>query len=93
MILAPGRALMEPNGNGTWSLHADDDDDDEDDHDDIGVTLRRSPGVMRRIHTAPKWKESTASLNKTDNTESPSGKNPHGTEAEIIHNITEQNER
>ena len=86
---------MEPNGNGTWSLHADDvdDDDDEDDHDDNGVTLRRSPGVMRRIHTAPKWRESTTTPNKTDNTESPSGENPHGSEVEKIHNIAKQNGR
>ena len=59
---------------------------DDDDHDDNGVTLRRSPGVMRRIHTAATWRESTASLNKTDNPESASGKNPHGSEVERIHN-------
>ena len=41
---------------------------------------------MRRIHTAATWRESTASLNKTDNTESASGKNPHGSEVERIHN-------
>ena len=29
--------LMDPSGNGTWSLHADDDDDvDDDDDDDDG---------------------------------------------------------
>ena len=44
------------------------------------------PGVMRRIHTAATCRESTASLNKTDNTESASGKNPHGSEVERIHN-------
>ena len=41
---------------------------------------------MRRIHTAATCRESTASLNKTDNTESASGKNPHGSEVERIHN-------
>ena len=59
---------------------------DDDDHDDNGVTLSWYPGVMRRIHTAATWRESTASLNKTDNTESASGKNPHGSEVERIHN-------
>ena len=59
---------------------------DHDDHDDNGVTLSWYPGVMRRIQTAAKWRESTASLNNTDNTESVSGKNPHGAEAERIHN-------
>jgi len=45
---------------------------------------------VERIHTALKWKESTTSPNKTDNTESPSGKNPHGSEVERIHNIAKQ---
>ena len=51
------------------------------------------PGVMKRIHTAAKWRESRAVENKTDVTEPPSGKNPHGTEAEIIHNSAQQQER
>ena len=54
---------------------------DDDDHDDNGVTLSWYPGVMKRIHTAAKWRESRAVENKTDVTEPPGGKNPHGTEA------------
>ena len=53
---------------------------DDDDHDDNGVTLSWYPGVMKRIHTAAKWRESRAVENKTDVTEPPSGKNPYGTE-------------
>ena len=66
---------------------------DDDDHDDNGVTLSWYPGVMRRIHTAAKWRESRAVENKTDVTEPPGGKNPHGTEAERIHNSAQQQER
>ena len=69
-----------------------------------GVTLRRWQAVtlrsattmsrrVERIHTALKRKESTTSRNKTDNTDSPSGKNPHGTEEERIHNSATQNGR
>ena len=35
---------------------------------------------------APEQKESTPVQNKTDDSESPSGKNPHGSEVERIHN-------
>ena len=48
---------------------------------------------MERIHTALKWKESTPVENKTDDTEPPSEKNPHGSEMERIHNRTKQNSR
>ena len=48
---------------------------------------------VERIHTALKWKESTTVENNTDDTEPPSGKNPHGTEAERIHNNAKQNGR
>ena len=36
-------------------------------------------------------KESTPAQNSTDDTEPPSGKNPHGSEVERIHNRAKQN--
>ena len=36
MILARGKALVEPNGNGAWPFHAHDVVDDDDDDDDNG---------------------------------------------------------
>ena len=54
--------------------------------------MTMSPGV-ERIHAALKWKESTTAPNTTHNTEPPSGKNPHGSEVERIHNSAKQNEK
>ena len=42
--------------------------------------------IMMITMMAMKWKEPTTAQNKTDDTEPPSGKNPHGSEVERIHN-------
>ena len=68
---------MEPDGNGTWLLHADDvDDDDEDDHDD---------------NDDNDDDDDDDDDVDNDDDEPPSGKNPHGSEVERIHNIGKQN--
>ena len=70
---------MEPDGNGTWLLHADDvDDDDEDDHDD---------------NDDNDDDDDDDDDVDNDDDEPPSGKNPHGSEVERIHNSAKQNGR
>ena len=58
---------MEPDGNGTWLLHADDvDDDDEDDHDD----------------NDDNDDDDDDDDVDNDDDEPPSGKNPHSSEVD-----------
>ena len=54
---------------------------------------RRNREEMKAATEALRWKESTTLENNTEVTEPPSGKNPHGTEAERIHNNAKQNGR
>ena len=70
---------MEPDGNGTWLLHADDvDDDDEDDHDD---------------NDDNDDDDDDDDDVDNDDDEPPSGKNPHGSEVETIHNSGKEHGR
>ena len=70
---------MEPDGNGTWLLHADDvDDDDEDDHDD---------------NDDNDDDDDDDDDVDNDDDEPPSGKNPHGSEVEKSHNSGKEHGR